>query len=386
MADANAATQRHLFIDLYRTAVIVLMLEGHVVRALLAPDLQQTWLFQIHEFFHGLSAPAFLFGAGMTFVISTRKRWEEYHHWDRALARRVGRFLLVISLGLVLHLPFFSIRKIVIDGTMADFLQLFQCDVLACIGIGLLSLHGILFFFKNEKHFYGLVITTVLAVCLLTPLVWDIDFLLYLPPPLAQLMSSSHGSPFPMFPYVGFLFSGVIVSWEFLGAVRHGKQKVFSLKLAVLGASLIALGMILDAVPIRIYPHYDFWYTSPNYFLIRVGALMLMAAGFQWLAPRLNIRSSAVTVLGRESLFVYVLHLILLYGTAANPDANLRFIIGASLNVLEAVGFFMGFSIVMFACAMFWNYLKRKEGNGFRIMLQLAGSGMFLYYLFTRDF
>src|SRR5438552_2253362 len=149
MADVNATPQRHLFIDLYRTAVILLMLEGHVLRALLAPSLQQTRLFQIHEFFHGLSAPAFLFGAGMTFIISTRKRWEEYHHWDRPLARRVGRFLLVISLGFMLHLPFFSIRKIILDATSADYYQLFQCDVLACIGLGLLSLHGIILFFKN---------------------------------------------------------------------------------------------------------------------------------------------------------------------------------------------------------------------------------------------
>ena len=126
MADVNATAQRHLFIDLYRTAVILLMLEGHVVRAFLAPYVQQMQLFQIHEFLHGLSAPAFLFGAGMTFIISTRKRWEEYHHWDRPLARRIGRFLLVISLGLMLHLPFFSIRKIIIDGSIADYFQLFQ--------------------------------------------------------------------------------------------------------------------------------------------------------------------------------------------------------------------------------------------------------------------
>ena len=135
MADANATSQRHLFIDLYRTAVILLMLEGHVVRAFLAPYLQQMWLFQNHEFIHGLSAPAFLFGAGMTFVISTRKRWEEYHHWDQPLARRTGRFLMIISFGLILHLPYFSFRKIIMDGTIADYLRLFQCDVLACIGI-----------------------------------------------------------------------------------------------------------------------------------------------------------------------------------------------------------------------------------------------------------
>ena len=385
MADTDATSQRHLFIDLYRTAVILLMLEGHVVRAFLTPYLQQMWLFQNHEFFHGLSAPAFLFGAGMTFVISTRKRWEEYHQWGQPLARRVGRFLLVISLGLILHMPFFSIRKIIINGTTSDYLQLFQCDVLMCIGIGLLSLHAILSFFKNEKHFYALVLSVIIAVCFLTPFVWDIDFLRYLPLSIAQLMNSNHGSPFPLLPYVGFLFSGVIVSWEFLMAVRHGRQKLFMLKLAVLGAALIAVGMVLDALPIQIYPKYNFWYTSPNYFFIRVGALMLMAAGFWYLSTKISHPTSALTVLGRESLFVYVLHLILLYGTAMNNELNLRGLLGMNFSLGGTVGLFFAVTVLIFMLALGWNYLKRTHHNFYRIV-QLTAGGVFLYYFFTRDF
>jgi hypothetical protein len=385
MADANAISPRHLFIDFYRTAVIFLMLEGHVVRALLAPYLRQMWMFQQHEFIHGLSAPAFLFGAGMTFVISTRKRWIEYHHWGQPLAWRTGRFLMIISLGLLLHLPFFSFRKMVLDATTTDYLQLFQCDVLACIGIGLLSLHVILFFFKNEKHFYGLVLGTIVAVCLLTPYAWDIDALRSLPLPVAQLMNSNHGSPFPLFPYVGFLYAGVIVSWEFLAAVRHGRQKLFMLRLAVFGASLVAAGLIFDALPIQLYPHYNFWYTSPNYFLIRVGTLMMAAAGCWYISTRISHPKTWFTVLGRESLFVYVLHLILLYGTSMNPELNLVTFIGADLEVGNVVGVFAVFTFVIFATALLWNFLKRTKSNLYRFVQLVLGS-VFLYYFFTRDF
>ncbi len=385
MADLSATTQRHLFIDLFRTAVILLMLEGHVIRAFLSPYLQQMSLFQHHEFFHGLSAPAFLFGAGMTFVISTRKRWEEYHHWGKPLARRIGRFFLILSLGLMLHLPFFSLRKIVTYGTTADYLQLFQSDVLTCIGIGLLSLHAILFFFKNEKHFYGLVTATIGAVCLLTPFVWDIDMLGYLPLSLAQLMNSSHGSPFPLFPYVGFLYAGVIVSWEFLVAVHHGRQKLFMLKLAVIGASLIAAGMIFDALPIQLYPKYDFWYTSPNYFFIRLGVLMLTATGFWFISTKIHQPNDILTVLGRESLFVYVLHLIFLYGTAINDKINLRSFISANVGVGDVVGIFAAFTVAMFLLTLLWNYLKRTQFMLYRIV-QFTVSYLFLYYFVTREF
>ena len=385
MADANPLPPRHLFIDFYRTAVILLMLEGHVVRALLAPYLRQMWLFQQHEFIHGMSAPAFLFGAGMTFVISTRKRWIEYHHWGQPLAWRTGRFLVIISLGLMLHLPFFSFRKIVLDGTTADVLQLFQCDVLACIGIGLLSLHALLFFFRNEKHFYGLVLATILAICFLTPYAWDFDALRALPLPVAQLVNSDHGSPFPLFPYLGFLYAGVIVSWEFLAAVRHGRQKLFMLRLALLGASLVAAGMLFDALPVHLYPHYNFWYTSPNYFLIRAGALMVGLAGCWYASTKISHPRYWYTVLGRESLFVYVLHLILLYGTSMNPELNVVATIGDNLHVAGAAGVFTLFALLIFAVTLLWNALKRKQTDLYRLT-QLALGAVFLYYFFTRDF
>jgi hypothetical protein len=386
MAESHAAPQqRHLFIDLYRTAVILLMLEGHVVRTFLAPPLQQVRLFQIHEFFHGLSAPAFLFGAGLTFVISTRKRWSEYHQWSPALTRRIRRFLLILSLGLILHLPFFSIRKIILDATIQDYLQLFQCDVLACIGIGLLSLHLLVFLFRNQKLFFGLVFIIIVVVCFGTPLVWDRDALQILPLPFAQLINGNHGSPFPLFPYVGFLFAGVVVSWEYLHALRHGEQQLFMLKVAVLGAGLIALGMIFDALPLYLYPTYNFWYTSPNYFLIRVGALLLAVSAFWYIARKVFRPNSALTVFGRESLFVYVLHLGVLYGTAMNSTLNLRSILGDNHSAGETMEILFLFVAGMFLLTVTWNYLKRKHFAVYRI-LQLAVGGVFLYFFFTRDF
>lgn len=386
MAESLAeARPRHLFIDLYRAAVIVIMLEGHVVRAFLALPLQQTKFFQIHEFIHGLSAPAFLFGAGLTFVISTRRRWEEFHHWGPTLARRVRKLVFILLLGLMLHLPFFSVRKIIIDGTTTNYLQLFQSDVLACIGIGLLFLHAVVFFFKTERNFYALVSVAVILVGLLTPVMWGIDFLRILPIPIAQLMNGHHGSFFPLFPYVGFLFTGVIVSWQYLIAVRLHHQPRFMLKLGVLGAAMVAGGMIFDALPFPLYRDYDFWTTSPNYFLIRVGMLMLFSAGIWYVSRNMNSSSILLTVLGRESLFVYVLHLLILYGSAINPDLNLQVILGSNLSLWRSAVIFVMMTSVLLAVASGWNYLKRSHFNAYRF-IQLTTSAVVLYYFFVRDF
>ena len=381
----SAPQQRHLFIDLYRSAVILLMLEGHVLRVFLSATVQKTVGFEFHEFFHGLSAPAFLFGAGLTFVISTRRRWEEYHHWDPPLARRVKRLLLVILLGYFLHLPFFSFRKIILEGTVGNYTQLFQCDVLHCIGIGLLSLHALIFFFKKESRFYILVMTTVGLVCFLTPFVWDIDFMKLLPIPVSQLLNGNYGSPFPLFPYLGFLYAGVIVSWEFLVAVETGSERQFMYWLTVFGAAAIIAGVIFDNLPITIYPTYNYWFTSPNYFLVRIGSLMIVFSSIWYITPRLQKYRRILTILGIESLFVYVAHLLVLYGSVLNPSCNLLVYFGTNLTLINSVFIFIGLLALMIFAAFFWNYLKTSRPNLYRIV-QLAIGGVLLILFFITDF
>ncbi len=376
---------RFLFIDFFRSAVILLMLEGHVLRTVLTSGLQKSALFQLHEFLHGLSAPAFLFGAGLTFVISTKRRWTEFHRWGPPLSRRVRRLLFVFALGLFLHLPFFSFRKIIIEGTQDDFLRLFQFDVLHCIGVGLLLLHALIFFFRTEVRFYGLVLVTVVAVCFLTPLVWDINFLPLRSSFIAQMMNGNHGSPFPLFPYIGFLFAGVVVSWEYLVAYEEHREAEFMVHLFALGAVAVGAGTLFDLLPVQIYPTYNYWFTSPNYFLVRTGALMILLAVFWFAARGYASVPRIVTVLGIESLFVYVAHLLVLYGSVVNPGWNVQTIIGSTLGLPSALGVFAAMLMVMLTVAMGWNLLKEKRFHLYRLV-QLAAAAVFLFYFFTRSF
>jgi hypothetical protein len=381
----SVLSQRFLFIDLYRSAVIFFMLEGHVARVVLAQEFQQTWWFRLHELFHGITAPAFLFGAGLTFVISTRKRWEEFHSWGPRLARRIGRLLFVLMLGLALHLPFLSARKTILEGSAQDFLQLFQCDVLICIGVGLLALHAVLFFLKTEARFFGLVLTIALAVVFLTPIVWEIDFLNILPIPLAQLMNSRHGSQFPLFPYVGFLFMGVIVSWEFRVFVERHQEVLFVRRLLLLGAVSVIAGIAAELIPVRWYAHSDFWYTGPPYFFVRSGVLMMMIAGFWHLERMISSQRRVLTVFGRESLFIYVLHLVLIYGSVMNAPVNLQAFMAGSLGVFSSLLACILFITAMLGIALGWNTLKEKHFRWYRL-IQLVACAAVLYVLFNWDY
>jgi hypothetical protein len=229
------------------------------------------------------------------------------------------------------------------------------------------------------------VITTIFVVCFTTPFAWDLDFIKYIPAAFAQIFNGNHGSPFPLFPYVGFLYAGVIVSWEFLVAVEHKREAKFMYWLAVLGMIFIIAGFLFDMVPWHLYATYNYWFTSPNYFLIRLGSLMAIIAGFWYLSRAIKQPKKIFTVLGIESLFVYVLHLLVLYGSSMNPQLNMQVIFGLNRSFVETIGLFAGLFFLMLFSALLWNYLKRKHFPTYR-WIQITIGGVFLYFLFTRDF
>jgi len=394
MPESLPDQRRYLFIDLFRGAAILLMLQGHAFRALLDPPVQQHPVYQFFEIIHGITAPAFLFGAGLTFVISTRRHWQEYHHIGKPLVRRVGRVALVILLGLSLHLPYFSLRKILSEGTTEDVLQLFQFDILHCIGFGLLILQALIFFFRTERRFYLAVVALAIIIPILTPLVWDVDFLHIYPPAIAQMFDSRHGSPFPLFPFVAFLFAGVLISWEFLQAAEHGSQSSFMRRLFWLGPLIAAGAILMDIQPVRLYPTYNFWYTSPNYFAIRVGVLLVLTATIWYLArsvenlspkrPLIGRTASVVSLLGKESLVIYVVHLPFLYGSFIYQDVSFRGVFGSNLGLGTTALIFLAILLAMTLLAKGWSVLKTSRVAYRSVQAMIAG--MFLYYLLTRPY
>ncbi len=384
-APAPPTQGRYLFIDLFRTLIIVVMLEGHVLRQFLPADIQSTFAFFLHEVFHGITAPAFLFGAGLTFVISSHRRWTAYHHWTAELERRVRRIVLIFFVGIFLHLPYFSFRKTLLEATPRDILALFQSDVLTCISAGLLILHLVLYCFKREERFHAAVITLLAATVFLTPIVWEIDFLHFTPVLIAQLSNSLHGSPFPLFPFLAYLFAGVAVSGKFIVAVEAGTVPRFMGRLALWGAAGVAGGLLLTTIPYTPYATYDFWYTSPSYFIIRLGILFLLAPAVwragEWIGPRLR----PLLILGTESLFVYVLHLLALYGSVVNARFNLSALLPASLGPAASVGVFAGLTAAMWVSALGWQGLKKNHPAAYR-WVQAALGMLVLFLFFTRDY
>jgi uncharacterized membrane protein len=360
--------QRYEFLDLYRGLIVLFMLEGHVFRALMQPALQATKAFELHEIFHGITAPGFLFSSGFTFAIATLRKGDVLIRWSAELWRRLGRLIVLIAVGYLMHIPYFSLRKTLEESTADQWTAFLAFDVLQCIGLSLLCLRLLFVLVRSETLFLASIAVLLAGVVAVTPLVWDKECTARIPLWLAMALNGVHGSTFPLFPYAGFVLAGVLVSWQFLRAAEREGERRFMKHLTLLSIGLIASGYAWDISPLQLYAVDDFWFTSPAYFLIRLGILMLLLAAFWFFEAHVRHREVYdvwmprwIITLGVESLFVYIVHLLILYGWVLNADYNMEAWWGMRLTLFEALVAFVGLTALLSPAAHLWHYLKKQH-------------------------
>ena len=127
---------------------------------------------------------------------------------------------------------------------------------------------------------------------------------------------------FPLFPWVAYLAVGYAAG-ESIAHTLRGSKEAGSTTLAkatqplfIVGALLIAIGWGLERVPFRVYPHHDYWHSSPLWLTIRLGMQFALLAAFAaWLRNDvMGVRARFLQLLGRHSLLAYVFHIELVYG------------------------------------------------------------------------
>jgi hypothetical protein len=102
------------------------------------------------------------------------------------------------------------------------------------------------------------------------------------------------------------------------------------------GILLVFTSKFIDSLGLKIYPVYDYWRTSPSFFIIRVGMLLLLTtlayAWCRWGPGEWGF--SPMIQLGKTSLLVYWVHIELVYGKFAILPHRSQNILGASEGLL----------------------------------------------------
>jgi uncharacterized membrane protein len=267
-----------------RGFAVIVMVIGHSLDSILSVEVRSTSMFNLYNAARGFTAPMFLFVSGFAFIVATMKYWEEYRVFGKRLARRTGKMGLLLVIGYALHFPFFSFSKILDASGPAELEQLLQVDVLQCLAVCILFMHLLILVLPSPRSFIYVLSAVAAVIVLSSPIVWAYDFGPMVSHVVSPYLNQQQISLFPIFPYGGFLYAGVVAGYYFRAAKKEGTDRSFFVRLAIVGATAVVAAMVLDRIPLSVYPAHDFWKTSPNFFLIRAGVIVLIATGFYFAA------------------------------------------------------------------------------------------------------
>ena len=348
---------RYISADLLRGLVIIIMIEVHVFNAFLLPELRQESWFDVLNFINGLVAPSFLFVSGFAFQVSSGSKLNEMRKLGKVFWKKIARIFQIIIIGYVLHLPFYSFSKIINETTPQLLEDFFAVDVLQCIGVGLLFLFLSRLLIKSDVVYNRFLITSLVIVTFISPVLWRIEFTNYMPLAIANYFNKLHGSLFPIFPWINFLLAGAVFAKYFVDAREQNMEERF-IKISALAGFIILLlghlfysGLFSETIT-SIIP-------NPVFYLERLGYIIVLFF-FCWLADKkFNIRKSFILDASRESLLVYWLHLIIIFGAFWNGK-SLAMIIGTKLTALEALAAALILISLMIFVAKLWGWLKKN--------------------------
>jgi hypothetical protein len=399
-----ARAGRWLALDLFRFCAVCLMVQGHVFSTLLDRATKSQDWYPHHSFVHGYTAPMFLFGAGLAFGYTTFRKWDDHAAGGAAARKRFKRYFWLLVIGYGLHLPTLSLRRLWAIDDPERIARMLQVDVLQHIGVSLALAQILVWLVKRREVFVGIVATLGAFCVSAAPWVWGVDLSDGgVPVWLAGYVNASTGSIFPILPWAGFTYTGIVIAYA-IGVGGAGSARSVSARVSWPFAALAAAFMILPVVADRFgpypWPPHNFWKTNPFFFFWRLGNVMAvlavlcfgerLLARLGWLdaAPESGLGRFVqrglpwVKLVGAESLIIYVVHLVALHGSVVAPGikhsravhAHSEGLWTASVVTLLLFG-------AMVLLAKLWNELK-KHPTGFAAV-QLALVSVVVFVMLT---
>jgi fucose 4-O-acetylase-like acetyltransferase len=115
----------------------------------------------------------------------------------------------------------------------------------------------------------------------------------------------------------------------------------------LVGIAVIFTCQYFSNVPYSLYAKSNFWTDSPALILIRVGiSLLLMAGAYLWTEYCAGTGWSWMQVMGKNSLMVYWVHVMIVYGALVRPLKRQMSIPQAALATLVVTAMMVALSAI----------------------------------------
>jgi uncharacterized membrane protein len=345
--------KRLSYIDWMRGLACVLMFQTHCYDSWLSPEARNSAVFVWSQLLGTLPAPLFIFLSGVSFALVTERLREKGATRGDVAKTTIRRGAEIFALGIL-----FRLQEYALGYRWVPWTDLLRVDILNILGLSMI-LMGILCWLSADRStamvsarpqsvrssrtrgiFTGLLGATLVAMA--TPHLWTTYRPSQLPWPLESYINGVHifGHPqpwlFPLFPWSAFAFVGLAVGFYlFTDLAKRYEALIFA---ALGGTGILAcfLSIKLDAYPIQLYSVYDYWHTSPNFFLMRCGILLIILfcvyAWCRWGLAQMGF--SPIIQLGKTSLLVYWVHIEFVYGRLSILPKHKCTVLQASMGLL----------------------------------------------------
>jgi len=367
MADTGKQ-QRLAYIDWMRGLACLLMFQTHCYDSWLGGTAREGSFIKWSQLGGTLPAPLFLFLAGVSFALVTDRMRSKGISANEIALTTIRRGAEIYGLGLL-----FRVQEFILGRPWAPWTDLLRVDILNTIGVSMM-LMGIVSRLTRTRAANAIVAAFVaLGIAIVTPPLWTTWRVLWLPWYVESYINGVHtfGKPqpwlFPIFPWAAFAFAGLALGFALFGEWAKNNLARLTALIGAAGIGLFYFSIWLDSRPGQFYAVYDYWHSSPNFFLARVGILMIIVflahAWCRWGAGQWGF--SPLIQIGQTSLLVYWVHIEFVYGRFSILTKRSQTIPMATL----------GLAIIFVAMVLLSIARTRFKGHGAELLARIRNFG-----------
>jgi uncharacterized membrane protein len=338
----EGGTNRRGYLDWLRGIGVLIMIEAHTLDSWthVGDRIRPSYRWAI--FVGGFGAPIFLFLAGVAMALAANARTRRGMHETEAGRRAIRRAWQVFAFAFL-----FRLQSVVISGGgLRAFLKV---DILNVMGVSLIVAAALWCLGRSNRTRVLLLAAALVSTAMVTPPVRSTPLLDWLPSAIEAYLRPEVGrSTFTLFPWAGFVFAGVLAGMC-LDAGDRSLERRQVMALSAAGLAIAAAGYAASYLP-AVYEQTSYWTSSPTFFFVRVGILAaLVGVAFAWSRFWAG-RWSPLQEFGKASLFVYWIHVEMVYGVLTGP-------IHRALTFEQATAAMLAFSLFLFGLVRVKNHV-----------------------------
>ena len=344
---------RRAYIDWLRGIAVLIMFAAHATDAWTRTSDRTGAIFFWRDVISGFGAPLFLLLAGVALAFSAASKVR------RGASTRAAVRQVVIRGWQVFGIAFLFRLQMYVTSLFYRWQDLLKVDVLNIMGPAIAGAAWLWGRARTTTGKFVLLLSAVVLISFVTPYVRAIAWLGVLPDPIeGYVRPAGLYANFTLFPWAAFVFAGAAIGVLLQSAADRAAEarRVWLVTLA--GVALAAASYALSFQPSP-FPNSRFWTTSPAFFYLRTGIMMAtFGLAWIWCEQIWAGRWLPFVLLGQTSLFVYWVHVELVYGYFTKPIAGLLPLWGSATGVVVL-------TVLMYYLAKnarVWVNLKRASG------------------------